>query len=37
VKFGWASTDEMLGCHVQVIADDAESQRVFDRSQPFGL
>ena len=31
VKLGWASTDEMLGCHVQVIADDDESQRILDR------
>jgi peroxiredoxin len=37
VRFGWLSTDEMLGCHVQVIADDAESQRVFERMFPLGL
>jgi peroxiredoxin len=37
VKFGYASTDEMLGCHVQVIADDDEAQRVFDRTLPLGL
>ncbi|MEJ7637307.1 MAG: ascorbate-dependent monooxygenase [Singulisphaera sp.] len=37
VKLGWASTDEMLGCHVQVIAADDESQRVLDQATPFGL
>ncbi len=37
VKFGLASVDEMLGCHVQVIADDDEAQKVFDRTLPFGL
>ncbi len=37
VKLGWASTDEMLGCHVQVIADDDASQRVLDKATPFGL
>ncbi len=37
VKFGYASTDEMLGCHVQVIADDASAQRVFDEKLSSGL
>jgi len=37
VRFGEASTDEMLGCHVQVIADDASDQRVFDKTLPPGL
>jgi hypothetical protein len=37
VKFGSASTDEMLGCHLQMIADDAEAQRIFDKSIPLGF
>ena len=37
VKFGLGSADEMLGCHVQVIADDLESQKIFDKTLPFGL
>ena len=37
VQFGPTSLDEMLGCHLQVIADDPESQRIFDRTFSFGL
>lgn len=36
VRVGYASTDEMLGCHLSVIADDPESQRVFEKVLPFG-
>lgn len=36
VKVGFASTDEMLGCHLSVIADDPDAQRIFDRVLPFG-
>lgn len=37
VRFGWASTDEMLGCHVQVLADDQEGQEVYDKKYGYGL
>jgi peroxiredoxin len=36
VKVGYASNDEMLGCHLGVIADNPESQRIFDKVLPFG-
>jgi peroxiredoxin len=37
VRFGWSSTDEMLGCHVQVLADDEEGQDVYDKKYGYGL
>ena len=37
VLFGEGSTDEMLGCHVQVIADDEANQRILDAKIPPGL
>jgi hypothetical protein len=36
VQFGWATTDEMLGCHVQVIPD-AGSPYVSDQTIPLEL
>jgi len=36
VQFGWATTDEMLGCHVQMIPD-AGSPDVSDRTIPLEL
>jgi hypothetical protein len=37
VKYGLASTDEMLGCHVELIADDDQGQRHYDKSVSLGL
>ena len=30
-------TDEMLGCHVQVLADDDEGQKLYERKYGNGL
>ena len=37
VRFGPKSTDEMLGCHVQVVADDAQSHETLKRKWPLGF
>jgi peroxiredoxin len=37
VRYGTKSNAEMLGCHVQIVADDAESERVFEKRLPPGL
>jgi peroxiredoxin len=37
VRFGPASTDEMLGCHIQVIPDRPEDYAVFRKKWPQGL
>jgi hypothetical protein len=37
VRYGTKSDAEMLGCHVQIVADDAESERVFEKRLPPGL
>jgi hypothetical protein len=37
VKFGLRSTDEMLGCHLSVIAADADAQRIFDETEAPSL
>ena len=37
VKYGIKSDAEMLGCHVQILADDAEAQRTFAKKLPPGL
>ncbi len=37
VKFGPGSADEMLGCHVQVIADSPEDCRVIKKKWPLAL
>ena len=37
VKYGTKSDAEMLGCHVQILADDEEAQRIFEKKLPPGL
>lgn len=37
VRFGPASTDEMLGCHIQVIPDDPSSYPIFRKQWPSGF
>ena len=37
VKYGIRSDAEMLGCHVQILADDEEAQRIFEKALPPGL
>ncbi len=37
VRFGPASTDEMIGCHIQVIPDRVEDFRLFRKKWPQGL
>jgi hypothetical protein len=37
VRFGPSSTDEMLGCHIQVIPDRPEDYPVFRKKWPQGL
>ena len=37
VKYGIKSDAEMLGCHVQLLADDEEAQRTFAKKLPPGL
>jgi len=37
VKYGITSDAEMLGCHVQILADDEEAQRTFEKTLPPGL
>ncbi|MBX6314619.1 MAG: cytochrome c, partial [Isosphaeraceae bacterium] len=37
VRFGPASTDEMLGCHVQVLVDHPDDQKLFDQKWPYNL
>jgi hypothetical protein len=37
VRYGTKSDAEMLGCHIQIVADDAESERVFKKRLPAGL
>jgi hypothetical protein len=37
VRYGTRSNAEMLGCHVQIVADDAESERIFAKRLPLGL
>lgn len=37
VRFGPNSDDEMLGCHLQVVADQAEGMKILAQRWPFGL
>jgi hypothetical protein len=37
VKYGIRSDAEMLGCHIQLVADDVAAQRVFEQKLPPGL
>ena len=37
VRYGPNSTDEMLGCHLQVVADDARSHEILKRKWPLGF
>jgi peroxiredoxin len=37
VRFGPASTDEMLGCHVQILPDRPEDDRVIRKKWPYSL
>jgi hypothetical protein len=37
VRYGMGSTDEMLGCHLQVIADTPGDYEILRRRWPRGL
>jgi peroxiredoxin len=37
VRYGDTSDAEMLGCHVQIVADDAAAERVLKKKLPQGL
>ncbi len=37
VRFGPASTDEMIGCHIQVLPDRPQDSTVFRKKWPQGL
>ncbi len=37
VRFGPASTDEMLGCHIQILADGPADEAITREKWPYGL
>jgi hypothetical protein len=37
VRLGPASTDEMIGCHIQVLPDRPQDSTVFRKKWPQGL